>query len=241
MGARQPDALPSPTRLDFVRKVRLVHLDGSPPTIVDLGDARPTDMVWRPPTGAELLVRATTKGGGQDFFLVAADGNLIRSFGLPSPLRFGSDWENSGPAWSPDGTLLAYNRVEPLDGDPPGHFRIHVIRADGTGDRALPAPAEPGSPGGVAALVPGREVDRHPALRLHVGQRRPHGDLSADGSAGARDIGPGDVKLWTPDGSRVVSYVRATGETFLIDPATGTYEKAAWNAASEPDYRRLAP
>ena len=38
--------------VDFVRKVILVHLDGTPPTIVDLGDASPTDMAWRPPTGA---------------------------------------------------------------------------------------------------------------------------------------------------------------------------------------------
>jgi hypothetical protein len=43
--------------IDFVRKVMLVHVDGTPPTIVDLGDASPTDMAWRPPAGAELLVR----------------------------------------------------------------------------------------------------------------------------------------------------------------------------------------
>jgi len=104
--------------VDFVRKVMLVHIDGTPPTIVDLGDARPTDMVWRPPVGAELLVRATTRGGGQDFFLIRTDGTLIRSFGLPSPLRFGSDWDNSGPAWSPDGAFLAYNESNRSTGIP---------------------------------------------------------------------------------------------------------------------------
>jgi len=234
--------------IDFVRKVMLVHLDGTPPTIVDLGDARPTDMAWRPPTGAELLVRATTRGGGQDFYLVRADGTPIRSFGLPSLLRFGSDWDNSGPAWSPDGALLAYNRVEPLDGDLTGHFRVHTIRADGTGDVALPGPLDPGlheawplwSPDGKSIVVARFRFDSDGQGRIAI--------MPADGSARAHDIGPtthgGDssvVKTWTPDGTRIISYVRATRETFYIDPATGDFEKAAWNAAAEPDYRRLAP
>jgi hypothetical protein len=234
--------------IDFVRKVMLVHDDGTPPAIVDLGDARPTDMVWRPPTGAELLVRATTKGGGQDFYLVRSDGTLVRSFGLPSPLRFGSDWENSGPAWSPDGKLLAYNRVEPLDGELVGHFRVHVIRADGTGDIALPGAADPTLHEAWPIWSPdGKSIAIERFVFAADGQAR-IALFPADGSAGARDIGPtrhgedqGVIKVWAPDGTRVISYVRVTGETFVIDPMTGKYEKAAWNASSEPDYRRLAP
>ena len=235
--------------IDFVRKVMLVHLDGSPPTTVDLGDASPTDMAWRPPAGAELLVRATIKGGGQNFFLVRADGTLIRSFGLPSPLRFGTQWENSGPAWSPDGTLLAYNRVEPLDGDLSGHFRVHLIRADGTGDVTLPGPSEPD----VHEAWPVWSPDGRWIAVEHFVLGDPGEDwiaiLPSDGSAPARDLLPrgpgirdgGIIKTWTPDGSRVVAYLRGKGQTFLIDPVTGTSEKASWNAAAEPDYRRLAP
>jgi Tol biopolymer transport system component len=234
--------------INFVRKVMLVRDDGTSPTIVDLGDASPTDIAWRPPSGAELLVRATTKGGGQDFFLVRADGTLVRSFGLPSPLRFGSYWENSGPAWSPDGTLLAYNRVEPLNGDLEGHFRVHVMRADGTGDIALPGPADSSlheawplwSPDGKSIAI--ERFVFAPDGQAHIAL------FPADGSGGARDIGPtthgedqGVVKTWAPDGTRVFSHVRATGETFVIDPVTNTYEKAAWSAESEPDIRRLAP
>ena len=233
--------------VDSVRKVMLVHVDGTPPTIVDLGDARPTDMVWRPPVGAELLVRAATRGGVVDFFLVRADGTLIRSFGLPSPLRL--DWDNSGPSWSPDGALLAYNRVEPIDGDPSAvHFRVHVIRADGTGDVAVAGPKDPAvqeawplwSPDGRSIVVTRSTFtdDGHGGLAI----------LPSDGKVVGREIGPKTegsnqdvVKTWTPDGTRVIAYFRGTGETFLIDPVTGTYEKAAWNAASEPDYRRLAP
>ena len=233
--------------IDFVRKVMLVRLDGTPPTVVDLGDASPTDMAWRPPNGAQLLVRATTKGGGQDFYLVGADGILIRKFGLPTPMRFGPDYENSGPAWSPDGRLIAYNRVEPLDGDPGGHFRVHVIRADGTGDVALPGPSDllvheawpVWSPDGRWIAVEHFVFGGDDWLAM----------LPSDGSAPARDLLPkgsvhpdgGVTKMWTPDGSRVVAYVRGPGETYLIDPVTGSYEKAAWAATSEPDYRRLAP
>jgi Tol biopolymer transport system component len=234
--------------VDSVRKVMLIHDNGAPPTTVDLGDARPTDLVWRPPSGAELLVRATTKGGGQDFYLIRADGTLVRSFGLPSPLAFGSYWENSGPAWSPDGTRLAYNRVEPLHGDLTGHFRVHVIRADGTGDVALPGAVDPAlheawpiwSPDGKSIAIERFVFDPDGQARIAI--------VPADGSAGARDIGPtthgedaGVVKVWTPDGTRVISYVRATGETFVIDPVTSQFVKAGWAAASEPDIRRLAP
>jgi len=225
--------------IDFVRKVTIVHDDGTPATVVDLGDADPTDMVWRPPTGAELLVRAATRGGRQDFFLVRSDGKLIRSFGLPSPLRLGSDRENSGPAWSPDGTRLAYNRVEPLDGDPPGHLRVHVIRADGTDDVALPGAADPGlqeawplwSPDGSSIAIE----------RFGSGFPNRIAIFPADGSAGARDVGPGIIKLWTPDGTRLISYFGDSGDTFVIDPVAGTNVKAPWTAESEPDYQRLAP
>jgi Tol biopolymer transport system component len=234
--------------IDFVRKVMLVHDDGRPPTIVDLGDARPTDMVWRPPTGAEILIRATTRGGGQDFFLVGADGSLIRSFNLPNPLRFGPDWENSGPAWSPDGSLLAYNRVEPLNGDLTGHFRVHVVRADGSGDIALPGPADPTLHEAWPLWSPdGKRIAIERFVFGSDGQNR-IAVFPADGSAGAREVGPtihgedaGLVKVWTPDGSRLVSYARTTRESFIIDPATGTFVKAAWQATSEPDFRRLAP
>ena len=237
------------TPVDYVRKVMLVHLDGTPPTIVDLGDARPTDMAWRPPAGAELLVRATTKGGGQDFFLIRADGTFIRSFGLPSPLRFGPDWENSGPAWSPDGKLLAYNRVEPLDGELNGHFRVHVIRADGTGDVALPGPSEPL----VHEAWPIWSPDGRWIAVEHFAFGNPGEDwmaiLPSDGSAPARDLLPrgpaapdgGIISTWTPDGGRVIAYVKGKGETFLIDPVNGKVEKAGWTAVSEPDYVRLAP
>ena len=99
-------------------------------------------------------------------------------------------------------------------------------------------------------MVARQQVDRRGPLHLYFTDAG-HGRLAilpSDGTNVARDIGPPTVgsnqdvvKTWTPDGTRVISYFRGTGETFLIDPVTGTSEKAAWNAASEPDIRRLAP
>ena len=132
------------TEIGGRRSLLLAHVDGSPTTTVDIGDLSPTDLAWRPPTGAQLLFRAeTSPSGSQDLYLVNADGTGLRGLGLPSPLLFGSDWDVSGPAWSPTGDRIAYNRVESAAGAPDGHFRVHLVRPDGTGDVTLPGTSDP--------------------------------------------------------------------------------------------------
>jgi hypothetical protein len=233
---------------DVVRKVSLIPLDGSPVKVVDLGGASPTDLAWRPPNGAELLVRASRVDGKVDFYRVGRDGTLIGQLHLPDAGLFGSDWDVSGPAWSPTGDRIAYNQVVTVPGTTDGgHFRIHLVNPDGSGDVALPPPAD----GEINEAWPVWSPDG----RSIAAQRFIFGDpeqgwlavLPTDGSAPGRDILPrlrgvgGIVKTWSPDGTRLVAYTKDTGETYSIDPATGQIQKMDWSAADLPDFQRLAP
>ena len=79
---------------------------------VDLGDAVPlTDLAFRPPDGAELLVRggvgATASTIPRSFQSVAPAPGCS---GIRAEMLFGRQWENGGPAWSPDG---AADRLQP--------------------------------------------------------------------------------------------------------------------------------
>lgn len=213
----------------------------------DDGDLQPTDLAWRPPDGAELLVRASAVDKSVDFYRVRADGTVIGALQLPDAMVFGPDWDVSGPAWSPTGDRLAYNQVEKIAGDPGGHFRVHVVGPDGTGDVALPGPLDPlvheawpvWSPDGrwiaVEHFVFGEPGEGWLAM------------LPSDGRAPARDLLPrgpahpdgGIVKTWTPDGTRVIARNNGSGKMWSIDPSTGAIEEIAWSAIDLPDMRRL--
>ena len=232
------------------RSLVLANVDGSPPVTIDIGDLSPTDLAWRPPNGAQLLFRGKSfPSGSQDLYLVDADGTGLRGLGLPSPLIFGSDWDVSGPTWSPTGDRIAYNRVEPITGDPAGHFRVYIVRPDGTGDVALPGPADPvvneawpvWSPDGrwiaVERFTFGEPGDDWAAV------------LPSDGSAPARDVLPrrlgspdgGIVKAWTPDGTRLLARSNGHRTMFSIDPVSGVIQDIPWSAVDLPDTRRMAP
>jgi hypothetical protein len=233
-----------------LRTLHFAHVDGSPAVSVDIGDLRPTDLAWRPPSGAELLFRASAfQNGPQDLYVVNADGSGLRSLRIRGSMIFGSDWDVSGPSWSPTGDRIAYNQVEPISGDPAGHFRVHVVKPDGTGDVTLPGPSDPlvheawpvWSPDGrwiaVEHFVFGEPGDDWLAM------------LPGDGSGPGRDILPrgpaspdgGIVKTWSPDGTRVIAYNKGSGKAWSIDPTTGQVEDIAWPASDLPDIRRLAP
>jgi TolB protein len=107
-----------------------------------------------------------------------------------------------GPAWSPDGTRIAFSAYlerDALSGGAP--YQVHVMNADGSGVRNLTKRhfREVGdfdwSPDGERLVVDvwNERVDRH---RLHV--------IAADGGAprrltGGDDFGP----RWSPDGSTI--------------------------------------
>jgi hypothetical protein len=223
-------------------------LDGTS-QVIDTGPILPSDLAWQPPDGAKLLIRGRKADMTTDFFTVNADGTGFRGLGLPGNVNFGPDWDNSGPAWSLDGQSIYYNVVEKLDPPANGQFRVHEVNADGTGDHALPGPVDPLvqeawpvlSPDGQSVLVHRWTWGEEGFGWLAV--------MPADGSAPAHMIGPkiaggdktGLIKIYSPDGSRVLVRAENTKQVFSIDPVTGAHEELDWSATNLPDWQRRAP
>ena len=115
--------------------------------------------------------------------------------GVPRPLfarRLGSDGE---PAWSPDGTMLAFTRVVR------GREGIVVARRNGTGSRWLTSnPYRLGAP-----------IDAHPRwspdgrrLVFHRFRETTSRIFLVDVVGGRmRELGPGFEPAWSPDGARI--------------------------------------
>lgn len=233
-----------------VRRLLLIHADGSPPDQIDLGSVVPTDVAWRPPFGHQLLVRARTPSGKQDFVIVNLDGTGNHALGLKSDLAMGETWDNSGPAWSPTGDRIAYNVVEPGgSGGMAGTFRVHLMDADGSHDVGVPQP----DIRAVQEAWPTWSPDGGRIL-VHRWTWQPGGwgwlaVMPADGSAPAHDIGqpfPGGqetglVETWSPDGTRVIVRVGNTERIYSIDPQANAEVELPWTGSDLPDYQRLAP
>jgi Tol biopolymer transport system component len=232
-------------------RLSVATIDGGPAQALDLGRLKPIDVSWRPPDGAQLLVRAERPDGTVDLVLVNADGSGMHPLNLTSRLVMGPSWENSGPAWDPAGTRIAYNSVEPATTGPwSGVFRVRMVSPDGVAGPDVPSPADRAVDEAWPSYSPdGRWILVH--RWTPIGSDRPEGWLAvmpADGSAAAHDIGPripggedtGLEKAWSPDATRVLMAADNTHEVFSIDPASGESELLDWTGVL-PDWQRTAP
>jgi len=238
-----------------IPQLSIVPVDGSGSRTVDLDGLRPTDIVWRPPDGHELLVRVikpTELRADQSpytpiqFYVVDIDGSAApRSVGIDPHDNFGPDWDNSGPDWSQDGKAIYYNVVDPALGDPAGRYRIHRVNVDSTADVVMPGPAPE-----VNEAWPIRSPDGKWLLVEHwtwADQPDPHLTLAVlptDGSAPAHDVGPKVVdqnvdRAWSPDGTRILARIGDT-KIVSIDPVAASYEEIGWSATVFPDWQRRA-
>ncbi|MCJ7710515.1 MAG: hypothetical protein MUQ32_06735 [Chloroflexi bacterium] len=241
------------TEISSLPKLLIVPVDGSEPRAIDLGTSVPLgDAVPRPPDGRQLILRVQQPDGHIDLMTVDPITGQTHALGIPGDLLFGIDYEASGPVWSPDGSRIAYNRVEPApSGDEPsGRFSVHLVNPDGTGDRAMPAPADDAVQEGWPLFSPdGRSILVHRwTWKSSGGGEGWLAVLPADGSAAATDIGPripggedtGLIKTWSPDGSRVLVRAENEQKVYSIDPATGDYEELPWTTEL-PDWQRVSP
>jgi Tol biopolymer transport system component len=223
-------------------------------TVIKLDGIVPLDLAFMPPNGDRLLIRARVAGSEQvGIYTMKLDGSDRTTIVEPRKTSYGVQYTYSGAVFSPDGKTIAYNGVEPLaqvDGRIETMFRVHLVNADGTNDRALPGPTDPAinenwpvfSPDGKSILV----------LRFRTAGDVFGGEgwvalMPADGSQPAHDLGvhftdatdTGISKIWSPDGSRVVINVGSKHESYSIDPATGIADRLAWTTEL-PDWQRVA-
>ena len=172
-------------------------------------------------------------------WLTATDGS-----GVPRPVTAG-EWDDRSPAWSPDGSALAFvtTRRNEADGV---QSSLYVLSTDGPGEAALLAQHDEAitdvafSPDGRSLAYVCRvrgdhyateETSRRPPRRITRPFYRLNGAgvtidrprhlhvVAIDGSGDCRDLTPGDDEYgspsWLPDSRRLVASRGNAGPAFL--------------------------
>ena len=226
--------------------ISIAQSDGSGIRRLDVG-MWAYEPSFRPPDGAEILFVGNPGivGKAHGLYAVEPSTGTVRTILEPSPVL-----DVAGAAWSPDGSRVAYwawgGQAEGINA------RVHVISADGTSDRLLPAPSD--------AVWQATFAWSNDGSRLFVLRGYTPGFedvrpvvIPADGrSSGVEFRVPRAFNgnccanwEWAPDDSRVLGTpANAAGEPVqqvIIDPETGVTQPAPWTSTSDPTWQRLAP
>jgi dipeptidyl aminopeptidase/acylaminoacyl peptidase len=211
--------------------IYVMNADGTGLTSVfDQPGVNPGRPLWSP-DGTRLIFEALvsvspgTNGHpdyNYDIYVVSADGNGL-VYLTPTTNRT----ENS-PVWAPDGTKIAFESSNTLNGENSGTFDIFVMNPDGTGEQRLTTDqhadgfdlswqavpvggATLKSTGTQAAIETPPEVHPHAVATIDVGQLGQVSSLlAAQGSiwvAGYETVGSGWVKRIDPATNEVVATV----------------------------------
>jgi Tol biopolymer transport system component len=209
------------------------------------------------PTGTNILFVGAQgfDGSYAGLYVIGVDGSNFRT--LVEPQLDAQIW--SKVFWSPDGTRIAFGRREPgfqLPVEerhlaPDQHdLRVHVIAADGTGDRVVghedgawwEAPTG-WSPDGQRLLI------ERSLVADAVGA--PFEAVIVDVDRSAPDVVPQFTSaydwfaVWSPDGTSILATPSDRDGNWLQqqiwDARTGQSKPAPWMATSFPSWQRVAP
>jgi hypothetical protein len=199
---------------------------------------------YRPPDGAEILFLGSSDSLNGLYAVDVASG-VVRTIVAPSDYQ--REIGGTTP-WSPDGSRIAYLawRYEPAEAS-----RVHVVAADGTGDRILPMP--PGATGedraswsndGTRLVVTrfysapdgGAVFAAVPADGGGVGVETDHGLTDIEGCCAWHEWAPDDASIL----STPVDSAGGPKPQVVWDPLTGVSRPAPWAARSLPAWQRVA-
>ena len=224
--------------------------DGSGAREIELENLWPYEAVWDPAQAGVLLVRTSDRRTGDvDMYYVDGEsGAILSKIDMTGANLYGPTYEFAGMAFSPDGDKIAYNVVESDDAGGE-HFWTHLMNRDGSNDRLVALPQ--GVPGPYSQAWPVFSPDGDwialESWRGPIGGavRNQLAVASTDGTSPTRLLGPSVlnrsiVKVWAPDGTRIIIHVNDVDDVYSIDPVSGNYELLPWKS-DFPNWQRVAP
>lgn len=225
--------------------ISILHIEAGVSRTLDLGLDAHLVAEWRP-NSDELEVGAET-GSGIDFYLVRANGSNLRL------IKELSTTSGRPLAWSPDGSLLAYDVVEPrMDGrtlrilDMASRLDRRVVHGEAYID------AVSFSPDGGTLLFARLTGDRAAELAMVPVEG---GLITPIGGSHRTFNGAGWADaVWSPDGTQILASYYLDGATptgggelvgdspssWLLDVGTGDARQLPW-AMQGQTWQRLAP
>jgi Tol biopolymer transport system component len=167
-----------------------------------------------------------------DIYTVKAGDTRVRNL-----TRNGTRVHDSSPAWSPDGSRIAF--VRRYDGR---REAVFVMNADGGGKRRVTS-----YPGGRGLVALSWSPDGE---RIAFVRNESIWVVNAEGTAPRRLIRNAGLPAWSPDGSKILFVGQRGGQgsstEIWVANADGTGQRrlthgdGAWNPAWSPDGRRIA-
>ena len=237
--------------IDAVPRILIAATNGSGSRQLDL-PAAATNASWRPPDGSEILFMdaGDDSSGYGGIYAVNVESGRVRTILARGPT---AGPVRGHPMLSPDGSLISYGEWGGGASNDGLDVQTHVMKADGTGDRSLPIPANAVWQAPYAWSNDGTRLLAIRGLTNGLEQSRPVA-IPVDGrSTGVEIPYPGGVNLalfpsaweWAPNDSSILGTpVDSSGaflDQVLLDPAAGTSRTVPWASVSQPSWQRLAP